>query len=503
MAAEESVMDNYTGVVLDYFEKISAVPRGSGSEAGIRSWLEAWAESRGFESKTDATGNLLVTVPGSEGMEAAEPLVLQSHMDMVCEKEPDSGHDFGRDPIRLVREDEWIHADGTTLGADNGMGIALSLTAATGEALRHPPLELLFTVDEETGLTGAKGLTPGFFHGRTLLNIDSEDEGVFTVGCAGGRNTEIVLTCASEEAPVGFLPVTVTVSGLSGGHSGVDINKVRGNANTVLVRLLLECVRDAGAGVRLSRLKGGSAHNAIARDASALLFCSERAAEVVERRAADLELRVREELGSGDPSPAVRADRAGNGAADGGAAGRRVVAAADAHRLLQLLHVLPHGVRSMSPDIPGLVQTSTNLATVATAPDGPAGGVRVSVLTSQRSSVMSELEDIGGVIEDLARLAGGETGVSAEYPAWQPNMASALLRRSTELYRSLFGKDAVVEAVHAGLECGVIGAVKPGMDMISLGATIRGAHSPRERLFVPSIGKVFRFLSELIASYGA
>ncbi len=496
MGGKETQMDSYSRVVLDYFEKISEVPRGSGSEAGIRKWLVAWAESHGFASKTDAAGNLLVSVPASNGMEDAEPLVLQSHMDMVCEKAPGSQHDFSRDPIRLLTEGEWIHAEGTTLGADNGMGIAFSLAAATGEGLRHPPLELLFTVDEETGLTGAKGLSPGFFRGRTLLNIDSEDEGIFTVGCAGGRNTEIVLQCAAEDGPGGFSPLEVSVSGLLGGHSGVDINKVRGNANALLVRLLLACIGEAGAEIRLSRIHGGSAHNAIPRDATALLYCSERGAELVRRHAQDLERRVKEELGSAEPSVAFGTSAPGE-ASDG----RRVFSEDETGRILRLLHVIPHGVHSMSPDIAGLVQTSTNFATVAVTPDG--SGMKVSVLTSQRSSVNSELEEIGARIEDMARLAGGKTTVSAEYPAWRPDMDSAVLKRSTELYSRLFGKAAVVEAIHAGLECGVIGAVKPGMDMISLGPTIRGAHSPHERLHVPSVEKVFRFLAELVASYGA
>ncbi|WP_455382073.1 beta-Ala-His dipeptidase [Salinispira pacifica] len=513
-------MSDYTAFVLDYFEKISAVPRCSGAEARIRNWLSAWAEEQRFASDRDAAGNILIRVPASAGNEACEPILLQAHMDMVCEKQPDSPHDFSRDPIRLVRDGDWVRAERTTLGADNGMGMALALAAASVEGATRPPLELLFTVDEETGLTGAKGLEPGYFSGSTLINIDSEDEGVFTVGCAGGRNTEIILHFTTEPVPAGLVPVTVKVSGLTGGHSGVDIHKVLGNANVILVRFLQRMTADED--VRIADIAGGSAHNAIPRDAAALLYLREDRKESIAAAAREFELSVKGELGGAEPSlsisvasgreelPPPTADTVAAAVAAGanrenGAGGaqhaRRLFTVPEAQRLLELLHLVPHGVRSMSPDIPGFVQTSTNFATVGCAVEPDGERIVVSVLTSQRSSVASELEDIAAVLEDLARVGDGESRISSEYPAWQPDFGSPLLSRSREIYRRLFDADPVVEAVHAGLECGVIGSIRPGMDMISMGATIRGAHSPGERLFVPSIDRVLRFLLALIESY--
>ncbi len=496
-------MDKDTEEVLGFFSQISAIPRESGSETRIREWLAAWARERRFRAKQDSAGNLLIAVPASEGMEAAPPLALQAHMDMVCEKTPESNHNFSTDPIRLVYDGEWLRADGTTLGADNGIGIAFALAAASADTLRHPALELLFTVDEETGLTGAKGLDPDFLHANTLINIDSEDEGVFTVGCAGGRNTEISFDTATVPPPPGFETMTITVAGLLGGHSGVGIHRVHGNANAILVRFLAGLLPEFG--VRIARITGGSAHNAIPRDAAAVVFCDPAGGDLLVEKARAFTGEVRGELGGSEPSFQLTCERGVSAAiaASGGESIVTVLRDEDAERLLRGLRALPHGVWRMSPEITGHVQTSTNFAAVSFASGREPGPGRVSVLTSQRSSVMSELADLGGVVADLARLAGGEATVDVEYPAWRPDMQSPLLARCRETYRELFGREAVVEVVHAGLECGVIGAAKPGMDMISIGATIRGAHSPGECLFVPSIGRSGAFYPALITSYAA
>ncbi|HUX14747.1 MAG TPA: aminoacyl-histidine dipeptidase [Spirochaetia bacterium] len=496
-------MDKISENVLAYFSQISAIPRGSGSETRIREWLAAWGRERRFSITPDLAGNVLISVPASKGTENAPPLALQCHMDMVCEKTPESNHNFNVDPIRLVHDGEWLRADGTTLGADNGIGMALALAVASADTVRHPALELLFTVDEETGLTGAKRLGPELLRAKTLINIDSEDEGVFTVGCAGGRNTEISLDTATAAPPRGFETVTITVAGLAGGHSGVGINRVHGNANVILVRFLATIVQDLGVGI--ARMAGGSAHNAIPRDAVAVVFCDPIRTDTLIERGLLFSDEVRGELRGSEPGFQLTCER-GVSAAVAAAVGESLTSVLrdeDVVRVLGLLRAVPHGVWRMSPDIAGLVQTSTNFATVSFNSGSAPGPARVAVLTSQRSSVMSELADIGGLVADIARLAGGKAAVSVEYPAWQPDLQSPLLARCSETYRGLFGDEAVIEVVHAGLECGVIGAARPGMDMISIGATIRGAHSPGKRVFVPSIAKVARLLSALIASYAA
>ncbi len=488
-------MDTNVQEILTYFQALSAVPRQSKHEEKVRNWLESWAGEHGFRATPDSAGNLLVAVPGTAGLEQAAPIVLQAHMDMVCEKAVDSQHDFSRDPIVPVRDGEWLTAAGTTLGADNGIGVAMAMTAATAADLAHPPLELLFTVDEETGLTGASALQPGFFSGKVLINVDSEDEGVFTVGCAGGQNTliEVPVERESDETGSGWATrgtaVEVTVSGLKGGHSGVDIHQVRANANVLLVRFLDELLRKYE--LRIAGFKGGSAHNAIPRDAGATIICSDDAVQQILVLVRDFESTVRNEYRGAEPhlsvAAVIREDRR-TGAP---------LSRASSALMIRVLRILPHGVQKMSPDIPGLVQTSTNLASIELKEDS------FQVLTSQRSSLMSEIDATAGIMEAVASMVDGKARVETRYPAWEPNLESQLLKRSTDLYRSLFDREPVVEIIHAGLECGVIASRYSGMDMISLGPTITGAHSPDERLNVPSVEQVWLFLSKLIASFAA
>jgi len=481
-------MKTATDRVLDHFEQISRIPRRSKNEGAIRAWLVGWAAERGYETRTDAVGNLVIAAP-ARGVEGADPIIVQGHLDMVCEKTPDSPHDFTKDPITFVRDGDWLRADGTTLGADNGIAIAMAMTLLTEEDAVHPPLELLFTIDEETGLTGATGLDPELVQGKILLNVDSEDEGVLTVGCAGGRQTDIALRLELEDAPGDHAFAAIHVRAASGGHSGVDIHEGRASANVVLGRAL--SLAAARHSARIARIHGGTAHNAIARDAEAAVAVPSSEIEPLKRSLAALTEDLRREYATTDPKLVVDL------ATDVKPA--RVWTTEGAARAVGMILALPHGVARMSPDIEGLVQTSNNLATLRTDEDG----ATLRVVTSQRSSVMSELGALSERVEAVATLAGAEAETDGGYPAWEPDMDSPLLARCKEIHAAELGAEPVVEIIHAGLECGVIGAKRPGMDMISFGPTIKDPHSPNERLHLPSVGPVYRYLRAILASYAA
>jgi dipeptidase D len=407
-------------------------------------------------------------------------------MDMVCEKTADSPHDFAKDPIRFVFEGEWLKADRTTLGADNGIALAMAMVLALDKSAVHPPLELLFTIDEETGLTGANALDGDFIEGKILLNVDSEDEGVFTVGCAGGRDTHISLAVHYEDAPDGFVMARVKAGSMTGGHSGVNINEERANAIRVLTRVLTQLRRQLD--VRLADISGGTAHNAIPRDAWADIFIHRDSFKPVEKIVADMEQVFKNEFRKSDPGLKLSAELQPE------TMGKRPLNTADSGRILDLLIALPHGVAAMSSEMKGLVETSNNEASVRIA------NSKLEIVTSQRSSVMSRLNALTWRIEAIARLAGADAVSGDGYPAWQPNLQSPLLARCKEVYRRLFNREPQVEAIHAGLECGIIGDKKEGMDMISFGPTLKNPHSPDEKIHVESIGKVWDFMVELLKS---
>ena len=481
----KSVTEKMTKKILDAFTQISQIPRCSKNEAQICAWLVDWAKEHGFEVETDEVENILIRVPASAGYEAAPIVVLQGHVDMVCEKTPESIHDFSKDPIELVYEGEWLSANQTTLGADNGIALAMAMVAATDEELEHPAMELLFTVDEETGLTGANALKPGFLKGKILLNLDSEDEGIFTIGCAGGRDTHLYLPLTYENARENVIFKTLKVGGLKGGHSGVDIAEERGNAIRILARSLWSLYE--GFGVRLADIKGGSAHNAIPRDAEAVIeVAADKLAEVEATLKAQEGL-IANEFKNTDPNFFMRLeDRQWD---------QEVMSEASSKRVMDFIMVVPHGVGAMSTAIKDLVETSNNEAVVKVEDK------HLVMLTSQRSSVMSRIDVLTQRIEAVAALAGGRAESGNGYPAWQPNMDSELLERCVKLYKEHFGKEPVVEIIHAGLECGIIGSKNEGMDMISFGPTIKDPHSPDERIHIPSIGMVWDFLAALLASY--
>ncbi|MEA1997465.1 MAG: aminoacyl-histidine dipeptidase [Gemmatimonadota bacterium] len=483
-------MHEKTREILDFFEQIDSIPRCSKNEEKISKWLFQWGENHGFKTRADRAGNVVIEVPSTPGDENAPGIIIQGHMDMVCEKTPDSDHDFTKDPVRLVYEREWLTADKTTLGADNGIAIAMGLALALDKTVTHPPLELLFTVDEEQGLTGANKLEPGFIMGRILLNIDSEDEGVLTVGCSGGKETVITLPLSFSELPEDYCVCTLAAGGMRGGHSGIDIEKQRANANKLLSRVLYEAVK--ACGIRVISLKGGTAHNAIARDAEAVVACSLAKTDVLADIVREFEQTVLNEYASVEKSPFFRLSRPQDKSS-----GLRIpaVTGEDTIKAINLLLALPHGVKGMSMELEGLVETSVNLATVEIKDKA------LRILTSQRSAVMSKLDALTAEIEAIAALAGAGTESGAAYPAWQADMESPLLARCKRIYRDLYGRESVVEIIHAGLECAVIGARFPGMDMISLGPTIENPHSPEEKLHIPSIGEVWNFIVEILKSY--
>ncbi len=404
-------------------------------------------------------------------------------MDMVCEKMPDSPHDFTRDPIRILRDGDWLKADRTTLGADNGIAIAIALALVEDKTVSHPPLELLFTVEEEVGIGGAGGLDPSLLSGKTMINLDSEEEGTFIVGCAGGKTTFIHLPCAQEPLPPDYDVFHLNVNGLQGGHSGMEINKHLASANKILARALDHMAQSVP--IRLMELKGGTARNAIARDAEVTFTCPKGSETVLRGQVSVFAQEVRDEYARSDAGLSISLE-ASQMETDAKALGL-----ADSAKIIQLLMALPHGVMYMSASVDGFVETSTNLAVLELKDDG------LHITTLQRSNSMSRLDEIDRRIEAIARLAGAETNFTEGYPAWQPNIDSPLLKHSVNVYESLFGQKPAVSIIHAGLECGIIGDRCGGLDMISFGPTIKGAHSPDERLYIPSVERVWRLLDAL------
>jgi dipeptidase D len=466
-----------------HFAALSRIPRGSKNEAAVAQFVLDTAGRFGLAARRDAVGNVLVEKPAAPGREGAPGVCLQSHLDMVCEKNSDKVHDFTKDPVELVRDGEVLRANGTTLGADNGVGVAAALAIAEDRSLVHGPLELLFTIDEETGLTGAQRLEPGVLRSRILLNLDSEEEGEIYVGCAGGTDTQGSWRVAREAARPGAVALELRVTGLRGGHSGIEIDKGRGNALKILGRVLRALAQ--GAGARVVELNGGNKRNAIPREAFATVVVSRSRASRARRIVASWNAVVRDELGSVEPDLGVTL-------ADAAAQGRSVLKRRHQKQILQALGALPHGVVKMSAAIPGLVETSTNLAVVATEGD------TVSLATSQRSSVASEKEEIAATVQTILELCGAQVARGDGYPGWKPNMDSPTLAKALATYDSLFGKRPEVKAIHAGLECGLIGEKYPGIDMISFGPTMKEVHSPQERIYVDTVPRFWTFLTALL-----
>ena len=464
-------------LVWKYFAEISKIPRGSKNEAAISKHVLATAKKLGLEAKADRFGNVAAKKPASAGHERAPTVVLQGHLDMVCEKNKDTVHDFLKDPIELVRKGDVLMANGTTLGADNGIAVATSLAIMEDRSLTHGPLEFLFTVDEETGLTGANNLGPDFLDGRTLLNLDSEEEGALYVGCSGGRNTTARWSVVTDPAPASLVAAQLRVTGLRGGHSGLEIDKNRGNSIKILTRVLIGL---SGLGARLASIEGGNKHNAIPREAEALVYLTKKSWDEAKAVVARHETMIRGELGQADPGLAITLEPVKKR--------RPLFKKALQFKLLHALAALPHGVIKMSSDIPGLVETSTNVATIKTVPR------TIELVTSQRSSVASEIDDICLTVGAVLYLGGAQVKHSDGYPGWKPNMESKVLGVAKSTYQELYGKQPEVKAIHAGLECGIIGEKYPGMDMVSFGPTLEGVHSPDEKIHIGSVERYWNFL---------
>jgi dipeptidase D len=475
----------YTDKILACFEKLNTIPRCSGNEARVGQWLQQWADRLGFDRQSDSVGNLVVRVPASKGHENSPSLILQGHMDMVCEKTPDSKHDFTMDPIISHLEQEWVTANDTTLGADNGIAIAYMMVLAEDQTIAHPPLELLFTVDEETGLNGAKSLEDDFVKGKMLINLDSEDEGIFTIGCAGGIDT--TLTREMNIAPVdgACRLYQLVVGGLKGGHSGIDIDKQRANANKILARALKQIRKLAD--LRVVALDGGTRHNAIPRDAAATVLIPISAAGAARRAVRQLAAVVQTEYAVDDPQLYITLSEF-----ESPEVIDHALTLSHTDLVIQLLLALPNGVAAMSSHLAGLVETSSNLATVKLEKN------QLKIKVSQRSAVVSRLEEITSGIHAVAALAGAKIRDANDYPPWPADAESCLLNKSKTVYRNLFGKQPIIQVIHAGLECAIIGNIYDGMDMISFGPTIENAHSPDERLLVPSVAQVWDFLVALL-----
>jgi dipeptidase D len=403
---------------------------------------------------------------------------------MVCEKNKDKVHDFTKDPIELVRKDNILMANGTTLGADNGIAVATSLALMSDTTIEHPPLEFLFTVDEETGLTGANNLETGFLKSKILLNLDSEEEGALYVGCSGGRDSHGRWKVELEAPPAGSVAVEVHVRGLKGGHSGLEIDKGRGNAIKILTRILL---RLGELGARLASISGGNKHNAIPREADALVFVPKKSLEEARQRVSSMETALKAEISTVDPGLSVAFEELPKKKA-------KVFKRALQKKLLQTITGLPHGVIKMSADIPGLVETSTNVAVIRTE------RTHVTLVTSQRSSVASEIDEIAEAVQTIFAMGGAEVQGSDGYPGWKPNLDSEILKIAKSVFVQAFGREPEVKAIHAGLECGIIGEKYPGMDMVSFGPTLEGVHSPDEKIYIDTVGRFWNYLLAILKS---
>jgi dipeptidase D len=468
--------------VWKHFSTLCAIPRISKQESALRRHLSDWAVGQGLETAIDQAGNLLIRKPASSGKEDRPGVILQAHLDMVCQVNEGVSHDFTKDPILPVERDGWLVAEETTLGADNGIGVALALAALEDDALSYPELEVLLTVDEEAGMGGAHGLAPGVLTGKRMLNLDTEQWGEFYLGCAGGCNVTITRHCRTEALSDGYVVRRLGVSGLVGGHSGIDIHLGRGNANKLLVRLLRRLKQTCD--VRVAAMQGGSARNALPREAWADIALPEQAISAIEAVLADQQALFRSELLGVDDGVTLTF-RPGRAAV--------TINSDDQADLLAALHAAPHGVRKMSVAFDKVVETSNNLGVIALADGVFSANVMVRSLRESGAVLLAD------EISCLFSLAGCQVTVSGEYPGWTPNPHSPLLAQCREVYARDFHAEAKVQVIHAGLECGVIGAKYPDIDTVSFGPTILGAHAPGERVEIASVEQAWRFLRAILA----
>ena len=464
------------------FYALTQIPRPSKKEEKIRAFMADYGKKLGLETLVDGIGNVIIRKPATPGMENRKGVILQAHMDMVPQKNNDTVHDFEKDPIVPRVEGDWVYATGTTLGADNGMGVAAAMAVLEAEDLVHGPLEVLITTDEETGMTGARGLEPGILKGSVLLNMDSEDEGELYVGCAGGEDGSFKLEYRPEQVPAGWESARINITGLKGGHSGMDIILGRGNANKILVRILYKLIETCG--IRIASADGGDFSNAIPREADAIICYEPGKKACVEKTVADIAATIGAELKLVDPGLKVNVIPA--------EVPSEMIPEETALKIVRAVYAAPNGVWAMSSSMPGLVETSSNLAIFRVKK----GKMEVHCLL--RSMVDTAKTDMGTALACCFANIGASYSFTGAYPGWQPNMDSPILQTMLKTYKDMYGKDAEVKAIHAGLECGILGGHYPHWDMISFGPTIRSPHSPDERCLIPTVQKFWDLLVETL-----
>lgn len=470
----------------EIFHRITQIPRPSWHEERIQEFVMGFGRSLGLETLKDQAGNIIIRKPATAGMENRKGVILQGHLDMVPQKNNNKVHDFVNDPIETRIGGEWVMANGTTLGADNGIGVSAALAVLASRTVAHGPLEALFTATEETGMDGAKGLKPGILKGSILLNMDSEDEGELYVGCAGGEDVNVRFVYTAEEVPAGNRAFSLEVTGLKGGHSGMDIILQRGNANKVFFRLLNQAYRKAGA--RLARIEGGSLRNAIPREAVGIVTVDPAEASMLKLTLEEEFMLISNELSAREPDMKMILTETELPA--------KAMDELTQVKLTASIMACPNGVIRMSDSMPGLVETSSNMAVVKS--DVHAGTVELSFL--MRSSVDSAKADLGHRLEALFGLAGADISLTGGYPGWKPNLESPVLKTMVQVYETNYGKTPEIKAIHAGLECGILAGAYPGWDMISFGPTIRFPHSPDEKVHIPSVKKFWDYLLETLKS---
>jgi len=465
-----------------HFSNLCAIPRPSKHEGKVVEFVKEFAIAQKLDYTVDATGNVIIRKPATPGMEGRAGVVLQAHLDMVPQKNSDVQHDFHKDPISAYIDGDWVKAKGTTLGADNGIGVAAAMAALESNDLVHGPLEALFTIDEETGMTGANGLEAGLLKGSVFINLDSEAEGELYIGCAGGLNAGSKLPYITEPAANNSTAFELRLTGLKGGHSGLDIHLGRGNANKLLNRFLWNAARICE--LRLSSFNGGNMRNAIPREAFAIVTVPSDKIEVFQKEVTSFLSAISHEFSGVEPDiifSAVPVDCPAT-----------VMTQESQKKFFNLIYAIPNGAKRMVADMPEVVETSTNLSIVKT------DGQQVEIMCLLRSSVDSAKEALGNAITATCELAGATTELSGSYPGWKPNFDSAILKTMKEVYERLYGKTAEVKVIHAGLECGIFGKNYPDMDYISFGPTIEHPHSPGEKVNIPSVAKFWEYLVETL-----
>jgi dipeptidase D len=464
------------------FYELTQIPRPSKKEEKVRAFLKKFGEDLGLETIVDEIGNVIIKKPATEGMENRKGIILQGHMDMVPQKNADKEHDFEKDPIDAYIDGEWVTADGTTLGADNGMGVAAAMAILEATDIEHGPIEALITMDEETGMTGAENLKPGLLDGDILLNLDSEDEGELYIGCAGGIDTVGEFEYTEEDVPEGSVAYKVSVKGLKGGHSGLDIHLGRGNANKIMNVLLMKAAEKYG--VRVADINGGSLRNAIPRESFVTVVVPEAEKENFEAYIKEFETIAKDEFEEADPGLTIIAEPTDLPA--------KVMDEKTQKSVFDAVAGCPNGVIKMSESVKGVVETSTNLAIVKS------DGKKVEIYSLSRSLVDEDRDKIANEIKSVFEAAGAKARNEGAYPGWKPNPDSVILKEMKEIYNNKFGKVPEVKVIHAGLECGILGATYTNWDMISFGPTIRNPHSPDEKVKIDTVEKFYDFLLETL-----